>query len=282
MIVSVKILLLAIIFVVSGGSLFFESFKKNWFLVSLATVVTIASTFYLGRSIYDDLVSDVRASFSDAGSADTSDRERSSPEPILPVEEGLSEEGTEVRLSKNVGFTVATTEDERIVIDTVDRQLEMNGFALRVGDNIVKAGSKRINSRAELVGILNLASSEGGTSVPLEVLRDGNTWLVKLGFGEAQPTNSESRSFTFLGMKVLNNGNQRVVVDEIDEGSFAYEQGIRVGDQFQRVGTSRIRTVSDLERSLEALQSRGRNSFFVTVKNGDVSDLVTLMFNEGN
>ena len=52
---SLKILLLASIFVVSGGSLYSEYFKEHKRLLILASIVVLLSTYYLIDSIYNDL-----------------------------------------------------------------------------------------------------------------------------------------------------------------------------------------------------------------------------------
>ncbi|MDJ0820288.1 MAG: tetratricopeptide repeat protein [Paracoccaceae bacterium] len=57
--VSVKILLLAVVFVLTGGSIFMEYFRRHRSLLVLAAVVAVTSTYYLGKSIYIDLVEDV-------------------------------------------------------------------------------------------------------------------------------------------------------------------------------------------------------------------------------
>lgn len=55
MIVSLKLVLLAVIFVATSGSLFMSVFRGNKFLVALAAIVGLVSSFYLARSIYDDV-----------------------------------------------------------------------------------------------------------------------------------------------------------------------------------------------------------------------------------
>ena len=52
---SIKLFILAVLFVISGGAAFSEYFKGHKFLSLLAIAVTIIATFYLFQDIYDDL-----------------------------------------------------------------------------------------------------------------------------------------------------------------------------------------------------------------------------------
>ncbi|MES9862271.1 MAG: hypothetical protein ABW157_09980 [Candidatus Thiodiazotropha sp. LLP2] len=53
---SLKILLLSILFVVSGGSLFSKYFHERRYLSFLAGVFALISTYYLLQSLYNDLL----------------------------------------------------------------------------------------------------------------------------------------------------------------------------------------------------------------------------------
>jgi hypothetical protein len=59
---TIKLILLAIIFVFTGGAVFSEYFKKNKLLFILATLISIISSFYLFKSIYKDIVNEVATS----------------------------------------------------------------------------------------------------------------------------------------------------------------------------------------------------------------------------
>jgi hypothetical protein len=52
---TIKLFLLAVLFIISGGAAFSEYFKGHKFLSLLATAVAIIATFYLFQDIYDDL-----------------------------------------------------------------------------------------------------------------------------------------------------------------------------------------------------------------------------------
>ncbi|RKZ42561.1 MAG: hypothetical protein DRQ41_06885 [Gammaproteobacteria bacterium] len=52
---TLKLLILAVLFILSGGAAFSEYFKGHKLLSLLATIVAIIATFYLFQDIYDDL-----------------------------------------------------------------------------------------------------------------------------------------------------------------------------------------------------------------------------------
>lgn len=56
---SLKLLLLAVVFVATGGAVFTEFFRRNRLLASTAAIVAIVGSYYLGVSVYKDLVTDV-------------------------------------------------------------------------------------------------------------------------------------------------------------------------------------------------------------------------------
>ncbi|MDR4501170.1 MAG: hypothetical protein MRJ96_06940 [Nitrospirales bacterium] len=53
---SFKIFLLSIAFIISGGSLFADTFRKNWLLMGIAVVIATLSTYYLFDAIYEDVI----------------------------------------------------------------------------------------------------------------------------------------------------------------------------------------------------------------------------------
>jgi len=52
---TIKLFILAVLFVISGGVAFSEYFKNHKFISFLATAIAIIATFYLFQDIYDDL-----------------------------------------------------------------------------------------------------------------------------------------------------------------------------------------------------------------------------------
>lgn len=73
--VTIKILLAAI-FVVTGGAVFSERYRKHGILAVLASIVSIAGAFYLIRDIKNDIVVEVEETISTKGTATVDDANR--------------------------------------------------------------------------------------------------------------------------------------------------------------------------------------------------------------
>ncbi|MEP6017808.1 MAG: hypothetical protein ABJ251_04885 [Paracoccaceae bacterium] len=84
MLTSAKILTLAIIFVVTGGSLFSDIFRRHRLLLFMALCVSILSTFYLGKSIYSDIVIDVQNQIRQQAETHAGSQEINKPDIIRP------------------------------------------------------------------------------------------------------------------------------------------------------------------------------------------------------
>jgi hypothetical protein len=60
MLLTIKIILLSLVFLISSGTLFSEWGRRHKVLVLLSAIVATLSTFYLLRAIYDDLHRDMK------------------------------------------------------------------------------------------------------------------------------------------------------------------------------------------------------------------------------
>lgn len=60
-VLGLKVLVVSILFVLTGGAVFSEWGKQHRFLVFLSSIVAVLGTFYLFQEIYSDLKADMRA-----------------------------------------------------------------------------------------------------------------------------------------------------------------------------------------------------------------------------
>ncbi|AUQ50419.1 MULTISPECIES: PDZ domain-containing protein [Phaeobacter] len=147
MLVSIKIGLLAFIFVVTSGSFFHETFRKKPHIVAVAIIFSIVSTFYLGRSIYNDLITDVSASVG----------VRAKPSEDFISVDGLSLffDGDSVKVTGMAAGSAA-------------------GVAgLRAGDIITRIDNTPILRPSDFVTAERGALARGQRSVEVHFLRDG-------------------------------------------------------------------------------------------------------------
>ncbi|MQY41147.1 PDZ domain-containing protein [Epibacterium sp. SM1969] len=147
MLLSIKIGLLAIIFVVTSGSFFNERFKKNPCLVAIAIGFSIVSTFYLGRSIYNDLIIDV------AGSIGV---------PAQPSEDFIQIDGLSLFL-----------DGDNVRVTGIAAGAAAGVSGLRAGDIITRVDNTPLHRPSDFITAERGAFARGQRSIEVHFLRDG-------------------------------------------------------------------------------------------------------------
>ncbi|WP_243369673.1 DegQ family serine endoprotease [Geotalea sp. SG265] len=138
---------------------------------------------------------------------------------------------------------------------------------LRQGDVVTRYGGKEITSVQQLQ--LAVANTPVGTSVEIEVLREGQTKKLTVAPASADsaaaqaPATSEAGSEA-LGLTVAElprelrqRGLQGVIVTDVEEGSLAAESGIQQGDVLVSVNQKKISGTADYARALKDAERKG-------------------------
>jgi serine protease Do len=169
---------------------------------------------------------------------------------------------------------------------------------IKAGDVVLKFDGEVIDDTRELVRIV--AESEIGRSVDVVVFREGaeQTLRVEIGLleeatlaaapgappGEAAPPSEQ----TVLGMTVavvdrmlrerfaLPDGVDGLVVVDVEEGSDAFQKGMRPGDIITEVGQEVVATPEDMRDRIEAAEQAGRNSILMLVRRDGAPRFVAL------
>ncbi|WP_234822451.1 DegQ family serine endoprotease [Palleronia aestuarii] len=155
------------------------------------------------------------------------------------------------------------------------------------GDVIVSFNGQDVGDTRELVR--RVGDTQVGTTVPVTVYRDGSTEELEITLGrreeaEAVPA-SANRSAPdavqeeeLLGITVtplndemreqlgLSGGTDGVAVTAVDEGSEAFDKGIRAGDVITEAGQDKIGSAADLTDRIEAAKEAGRKSLLLLVR----------------
>jgi serine protease Do len=149
---------------------------------------------------------------------------------------------------------------------------------LRQGDVITSYNGKNVEDSNQLRN--SVASTKPGTSVSLQVLRNGRTETLQATVGELESKRervsspSAERSEGRFGMTV-ESGNAGVTIVELDPSGVAAESGLREGDVIQKVDGRNVRTATELKSALNRTDgkpsllvvSREGSTFFVTLRN---------------
>jgi len=139
---------------------------------------------------------------------------------------------------------------------------------LKVEDIVIEVDGKKINNRNHLMNMV--ASYKPGTRVPITLWRNKKEMKVNLVLGERpeddQPvrlTNNESNEAQ-LGLQVatltpalasrfdIDPDEEGVIVTDMEEGSQAAEEGIRVGDLIREVNRQPVRNLAEFRRTIGA------------------------------
>jgi serine protease Do len=149
---------------------------------------------------------------------------------------------------------------------------------LRQGDVITSYNGRNVEDSNQLRN--SVASTKPGTSVSLQVLRDGRTETLQATVGELESKRervsspSAERGEGRFGMTV-ESGNAGVTIVELDPSGIAAESGLREGDVIQKVDGRSVRTAAELKAALNRtdgkpsllVASRDGSTFFVTLRN---------------
>ena len=166
---------------------------------------------------------------------------------------------------------------------------------VEAGDLIVSFDGRDVADTRDLVRIVGNAPV--GKVVRLVVLRDGQTMTLKVTLGRREEAVNASATpqdrdmpepSNLLGMRLselddqlrgdlgLDRGAEGLVVLELDEGSEAYEKGLRAGDVIVEAAQAKVTTVAAFQDRIEASRDAGRRSILLLVRRAGEPRFVAL------
>jgi serine protease Do len=182
--------------------------------------------------------------------------------------------------------------DKGALISSVQDNSPAAKAGLQTGDVVVRFGEHDIDSPKDLS--LVVAATASGTTVPVEIWRNGSKQTVDVTVGEMKddvasvadrndgPRAGSSESVKQLGAVLapvteltrqqfgLADGAEGVVIADLDEDSALAKQGVRPGDVIERVNDRKVETPEDVTKAIDEARS------------GDRSVAVMLIDREGN
>jgi serine protease Do len=159
---------------------------------------------------------------------------------------------------------------------------------LKAGDVIVSLDGNAITESRELAQ--RIGTMNPGSSVKLDVLRDGKQQTVTLTLGqmpnqqtaqagsEHEPAQAQPR----LGLSLAPSSDSKgVEVTAVDPNGPAAEHGFKAGDVIMNVAGAEVSTPSDVQKQLREVRQSGRHSVLMRVKSGDQVRFVALPLANG-
>ena len=178
-----------------------------------------------------------------------------------------------------------------ILVGSVVEDSPADKAGLRRRDIIVELDGERVSGEADEFR-LAVAGKGRGNKVDVVVLRDGDRKNLTIELGErptefAQAGERRERE-NWLGLVVDDvNGTQGsrhappdvesgVVVVGVEQGSPAYEEGVRPGDLIEEINGEEVRDLDDYERLAEAARDQGDKPVLFLVRRDDMNRYVAV------
>jgi S1-C subfamily serine protease len=140
---------------------------------------------------------------------------------------------------------------------------------LRQGDVVTSYNGKAVEDNNQLRN--SVANTKPGSTVALQVLRNGRTETVQATVAELEPTRervsspSAERGEGRFGM-TLESGSSGVTVVEVDPSGAAAESDLRPGDVIEKVDGRSVRTAAELKSVLD--RTDGKPSLLLVNRDG--------------
>jgi serine protease Do len=190
-------------------------------------------------------------------------------------------------ITKEIADSIGLKDARGALVADTTRDSPAAKAGIRSGDAIVAVDGESIKDARALS--MKIASYPPGRSVPLTVWRDGRERTVTIEVGgqdgerRARADAGSSRSDegqARLGLQLApaQDGEDGVVIAEIDPQSAAAEKGVRKGDVILDVGGQAVSRPQDVRSAVEAARKDGRKTVLLRVKSREGVRFVAVPF----
>ena len=190
-------------------------------------------------------------------------------------------------ITKEIADSIGLKDARGALVADTTRDSPAAKAGIRSGDAIVAVDGESIKDARALS--MKIASYPPGRSVPLTVWRDGRERTVTIEVGgqdgerRARADAGTSRTEdgqARLGLQLApaQDGEEGVVIAEIDPQSAAAEKGVRKGDVILDVGGQAVSRPQDVRSAVEAARKDGRKTVLLRVKSREGVRFVAVPF----
>lgn len=182
-------------------------------------------------------------------------------------------------------------EAQGIIVGSVQPETPAAEAGLREGDVIKTLNGKRIENYAKFR--TTIATSNPGTEVTLEIVRNGESQTLEVTLGELpdeatasttqEPDQNLEEQLGFRAQNLtpdlaerlgLDSNQNGVVVTAINRGSNAYRQGLREGDVITSVSRNRIENISDFNEELNKIIENNNDVVLLRIIRGGINQYI--------
>ena len=199
-------------------------------------------------------------------------------------------------VTPDIAESLGMQEPSGALVTSVSPEGPAGKGGVRQGDVITRFNGKSVEQMRELPRIV--AATKIGSSVPLELVREGKAETLTITVGELAPQEQQVAlsgssgpprpestvdSKTVLGLTLspltpglrdsfsINPDVEGVVVTEVGDASVASERGIEAGDVIVEAGQEPVKTPEDLNRLVDDARSQGRKTVLMLFsRDGDL------------
>jgi len=179
-------------------------------------------------------------------------------------------------ISPDLASALGLSSARGALVSTVDEGSPAARAGLKQGDVITHYNGKSVADNNQLRNAV--ASTMPGTTVPLQILRNGRSDTLQATVGELAPAKekpgvaSEPKGEGRYGM-TLQSSAKGLVVTDLDPSGIAAESGLREGDVIEKINGTGIKSVEELKTALD--RKDGKASLVLINREG-VSLFLTL------
>jgi serine protease Do len=190
-------------------------------------------------------------------------------------------------VSKEIADAIGLKDARGALVADVTKDSPAAKAGIKTGDTIIAVEGESIKDARALS--LKIASYAPGKSVPVTVWRDGKERTVSVDIGGqesdrrtragADPQRSdEGQPQLGLQLAPQQDGEDGVVVAEVDPQSPAAEKGIRKGDVILDVGGQAVSRPEDVKSAVAAARKDGRTTVLMRIKGREGVRFVAVSF----
>ncbi|HLH89100.1 MAG TPA: Do family serine endopeptidase [Xanthobacteraceae bacterium] len=188
-------------------------------------------------------------------------------------------------VTADIADSLGLKQPQGAIVDQPQPNSPAEKAGIKAGDVITAINGTPVKDSRDLAR--RIGATAPGTSVKLDIVRDGHDQTVQLTLGEL-PTHQQAKVETHerasptagvphLGVElapaneVEGAGDHGVVVMGVEANSAAAEHGLRTGDVILSIGSKQVSSPDDVRNALVAAKKDGRHDVLLRVKTADAA-----------